>query len=38
MTPDGCFTADNWYRSKAEAIEHARKMFGVPPDGWTAKI
>src|ERR1017187_6943834 len=34
MTPDGCFTADNWYRSKREALEAASEMFGTLIDGW----
>jgi hypothetical protein len=34
MAPEGCFAADNWYRTKEEALEDARRMFGVPIDAW----
>ena len=37
MTPDGGFTADDWFPSEREAIESARERFGVPLDGWVPK-
>jgi len=33
-TPEGCFTADDWYASKLRALEVAQEEFGVPLDGW----
>ena len=37
MAPEGCFTADNWYRTKEEALEDALRLFGVPTDGWKSE-
>jgi hypothetical protein len=37
ITPDGCFTADHWFASKAEAIGAAQDVFGAPADGWTSE-
>lgn len=34
MSPAGCFTADYWYETFAEAKESAAEIFGVAPDGW----
>jgi hypothetical protein len=34
MSPAGCFPADYWYKSVAEAKESASQIFGVNPSGW----
>jgi hypothetical protein len=35
MSPEGCFTADTWHESIAEAKATAEEHYNVPPDGWT---
>jgi hypothetical protein len=35
ISPVGCFTADYWYETIAEAKESAAEIFGVAQDGWT---
>jgi hypothetical protein len=37
MTPDGGFTADDWFPSERAALESAHERFGAPLDGWTPK-
>lgn len=34
MSPTGCFTADTWHESIADANETATEVFGVAPDAW----
>ena len=34
MSPEGLFTADYWYLTKAEALESARELFGAEPTDW----
>ena len=34
MSPAGCFTADTWHESVADAKETATEVFGVHPDAW----
>ena len=34
MSPAGCFTADTWHESIADAKATAADVFGVPRDGW----
>ena len=33
-TPEGCFTADSWHETKADALETAERRFGVRPSDW----
>jgi hypothetical protein len=35
MSPEGCFTADTWHESIADAKATAEELFNVPPDGWS---
>jgi len=35
MAPEGFFTADTWHETKTEALEEAKKLFGVDPSIWT---
>lgn len=35
MSPAGCFSADYWYESAAEAMQSAEEIFGVAPDQWS---
>ena len=34
MSPEGCFTADTWHQTKADAIETAERLFSVPKSAW----
>jgi hypothetical protein len=34
VSPEGCFTADTWHESMADAKETARDTFGVAIDAW----
>ncbi len=34
MSPEGCFTADTWHESLANAKATAKELFNVSPDGW----
>ncbi len=34
MSPEGCFTADTWHESIADAKATAEEIFNVPTDGW----
>jgi hypothetical protein len=36
MSPEGCFQTDNWYRSRAEAVADADRIFKVPASSWLA--
>ncbi len=38
MTPDGCFTADNWYATEAEAVSDATELFGTDEADWKPRI
>lgn len=35
ISPEGCFTADTWHESIADAKATARAQFGVAIDGWS---
>ncbi len=35
MTPSGCFTADYWYESVADAQDSAEEIFGITRNGWS---
>lgn len=35
LTPEGCFTADTWHETLAEAIEEAANRFGVLKSAWS---
>lgn len=35
MSPAGCFSADEWYESIAEAKASAAECFGVAPGAWS---
>lgn len=35
MSPVGCFSADSWYESLAEAKKSAAEIFGVAPEAWS---
>jgi len=35
MSPNGFFTADNWYETKKEAIDSAEELFGVKESEWS---
>jgi hypothetical protein len=37
MSPEGFFTADYWFATKAEAISSAFDQFGVPLEDWTTQ-
>jgi hypothetical protein len=37
MTPEGCFTADTWHKTRVEAVEEAERIFGVPESAWVRK-
>lgn len=34
MSPTGCFTADSWHDSIADAQETAQELFGVALNAW----
>lgn len=34
MCPAGFFTADYWYKTKSEALDNARELFGVTVGEW----
>ena len=34
MSPEGGFTADDWYATREEALRAAYELFGVPVDAW----
>ena len=34
MSPEGGFTADDWYATREEALRAACELFGVPVDAW----
>jgi len=34
MSPSGCFTADSRHETIADAIDSARRLFGVRSDAW----
>ena len=34
MSPAGCFTADTWHESVADAKGTAAEVYGVSPDAW----
>jgi hypothetical protein len=34
MSPEGAFTADDWYATREEALRAACELFGVPVDAW----
>lgn len=35
MSPQGFFTADSWHRTREDAMDTARELFGVPLDAWS---
>jgi hypothetical protein len=35
MSPEGFFTADNWYKSLQEAKKSAEELFGVTDKEWS---
>ena len=35
MSPDGCFTADSWHETRADAIETAERLFDVRQAAWS---
>ena len=35
QSPDGFFTADNWFVDEAEALETAHEMYRVTADDWS---
>ena len=37
MSPDGFFTADHWFKTKAQALESAEELFGLIESDWTEK-
>jgi len=34
MSPAGFFTADEWYKSKEDALAAALELFGIPAGKW----
>jgi hypothetical protein len=34
MSPDGCFTADTWHATMAEALDTAKRLFNVDRSAW----
>ena len=37
MSPEGCFTADTWHKTRQEAIDVAMSLFGVRDSEWRTK-
>ena len=37
MSPDGYFSADNWYVNIEDAIENAKELFGIKKKDWKNK-
>ncbi len=37
VSPGGFFTADHWFKTKAEALESAEELFGVRESDWAEK-
>ena len=35
QSPDGYFTADNWFVDEGDALDTAHEMYGVTADDWT---